>query len=586
LRQTGLEPGDVEVKTAAGGLPQSVPETLSAFANGAGGTLILGLSEADEFRPVAGFDAERVRESLAQACHEKMSPPVRGPIEVEDFEGARVIRLDVDELDPLDKPCFVTSRGEYNGSFIRGGDGDRRLTRYEVTQLLSNRSQPTFDLEVVADATLDDLDSKLVDATIAHATERTPRAFGGNVERATALARLGAARKQAGTSRPTLAGLLSLGTYPQQFFPQLFVSFVALPAVRMGEVGPDGERFLDNVTVDGPIPVVLAETVTALRRNMNRAAIIRGLGREDRYDYPLETIRELIVNALMHRDYSPESRGTQIQIELYPDRLVVRSAGGLFGDVTVDALGASTVMSTSRNAALAKLLADVPLEDRPTETIVENRGSGLLRAVESLRRAGMSPPEFDAQPGRLEVIIPRTALLSPETIEWIGSLGLPHLSDEQHLALAMMRNAGRVNTATLRTWGVEASAAGRALRELVDRGIALRSGGKRYATYHLTGHAASPATPPLASATSGGLSRTAPAPQPLTRPDVEADLDPIVGAIEAGEVTARGISEHLDIGYQTVLRRLRLLIERGVITPTRPTQSRKQSYQLTNREEK
>lgn len=588
LRQTGLEPADVEVKAAAGGLPQSVPDTLSAFANGTGGTLILGLSEADEFRPVAGFDAARVRESLAQACHERMTPPVRGPIEVLDFEGVQIVRLDVDELDPLDKPCFVTSRGEYNGSFIRGSDGDRRLSRYEVTQLLSNRSQPTFDLEVVADATLDDLDPKLVDATIAHAADRTPRAFGGNVERLTALERLGAARKQAGTPRPTLAGLLSLGTYPQQFFPQLFLSFVALPGVRMGEVGPDGERFVDNVTADGPIPAMLAEAATALRRNMNRAAIVRGLGREDRYDYPLEAIRELVVNALMHRDYSPESRGTQIQVELYPDRLIVRSTGGLYGDVTADALGASTAMSTSRNAALAKLLADVPLENRPTETIVENRGSGLLRVVESLRRAGMSPPEFDAQPGRLEVTIPRTALLSPDTIEWIGSLGLPHLNDEQHLALAMMRNAGRVNTATLRTWGVEEAAAGRALRELVDSGIAHRTGGKRYATYHLADHHATlPSTRPTSAAPSGGAARAAaPAPQLPTTTGANTDLDPIVEAIEAGEVTAHGISEHLGIGYQTILRRLKILIERGVVTPTHPPQSRKRTYELTNTEEK
>lgn len=105
---------------------------------------------------------------------------------------------------------------------------------------------------------------------------------------------------------------------------------------KWGELGPEGERFLENVTVDGPIPVILQEVTAALRRNMSRAAIVRGLGREDRYDYPTEVIRELVTNALMHRDYSPESRGTQVQIELYPDRLVVKNEGGLSGGVTVD----------------------------------------------------------------------------------------------------------------------------------------------------------------------------------------------------------------------------------------------------------
>ena len=184
----------------------------------------------------------------------------------------------------------------------------------------------------------------------------------------------------------------------------------------------------------------------------------------------------------MHRDYSPDGRGTQIQIELYPDRLVVKSPGGLHGNVNPDELGTSVVTSTSRNGALAKLLADVTLPDTRSQTIVENRGSGLLRVMAALRRAGMSPPQFDVSPGRVHVTVPRNALLSPETIEWIGALGLGDLTDEQHLALAMMRNSGRATSAMLRSWGVEALAAGRALRDLVDRGIAEQIGGNRNAS--------------------------------------------------------------------------------------------------------
>jgi ATP-dependent DNA helicase RecG len=572
IRRLGMEPEEVEVKAAVGGLPKSVPETLSAFANGSGGTLLLGLSEDDDFTPAAGFKAAPIRESLAQACAEKVSPPIRSAIDIVEFEGAHLVRLDVDEIDPLEKPCFVVDRGEYNGSFVRGGDGDRRLSRYEVTQLLLGRSQPTFDLEVVPGATMEDLDDDLVRATIGHAAERAQRTF-GSVDTVTALRRLGAIASDGDTIRPTLGGLLCLGEYPQQFFPQLFISFVALPGMRMGETGPGGERFLDNVTVDGPIPEMLSEVSHALRRNMNRAAVIRGLGREDRYDYPLEVIRELVVNALMHRDYSPESRGTQIQLELYPDRLVVRSPGGLHGDVTRDLLGTDAITSTSRNASLAKLLADVPTVEDPRETVVENRGSGLVRVVEALRRAGMSPPEFDVGPGRMTVTVPRNALLSPETIEWISSLGLGRLDNEYHLALAMMRNAGRASTAMLRVWGVESAVAGRVLRDLVDRGLAVRVGGRRYATYQLAAD-----TPTLLEIL--GPSSTAANRSPSS--GIEADLAAIEQAIRAGYVTARAISQHLDIGYQTVLRRLKVLHERGVVERTSPARSSKQSYRLTS----
>lgn len=327
---------------------------------------------------------------------------------------------------------------------------------------------------------MDDLDPQAVEQALRHAADRSPRAFDG-MDTVTGLTRLGAVLHRDGVPRPTLAGLLTLGIYPQQFFPQLFASVVVLPSTQMGEPGPDGERFLENVTVDGPIPVILHEVTAVLRRNMSRASIVRGLGREDRYGYPIEVIRELVANALMHRDYSPESRGTQVQIELYPDRLVVKSPGGLFGGVTVDELGPDRIESKSRNATLAKLLADVPLPDRPNETIAENRGSGLVTAVAALRRAGMSPPEFDAQPGRLTVTVPRTALLAPETVAWISDLGLSGLSDAHHLALAIMHSSGRVSVAMLRAWGVSESEARRAVQDLVGRGVALRTGGKRYA---------------------------------------------------------------------------------------------------------
>ena len=311
------------------------------------------------------------------ACANKIEPPCRAPIEIEEFEDALVVRLDVPELDPVEKPCFVSTRGAYGGSFIRGGDGDRRLSHYEVTQLLSNRSQPTFDRETVAGSTEADLDDELVAACLARVRRRVP-AF-RNIAREQLLVRLGIVAPDAeGVLRPTLAGLLCLGVYPQQFFPQLFGSFVVLPRLRMGELSPDGRRFLDNATITGPIPEMVADVVAFAIRNMRAGAIIVGTGREDRYDYPLSVIRELIVNALMHRDYSPAARGAQVQVELYPDRLVVMSPGGLFGSITVADLGSEEHPTTSRNETLAALLADV--EDRISrdQPLCENRGSGLL----------------------------------------------------------------------------------------------------------------------------------------------------------------------------------------------------------------
>jgi ATP-dependent DNA helicase RecG len=110
-----------------GGLPKSVRDTLSAFSNDRGGTLILGLEEKHDFRPAPGFDAARIRDALAAACNDDLHPPVRAEIEIVSLEDALVVVAEVGELDPRFKPCYVAARGEYNGSFTRvrwTGPGD------------------------------------------------------------------------------------------------------------------------------------------------------------------------------------------------------------------------------------------------------------------------------------------------------------------------------------------------------------------------------------------------------------------------------------------------------------------------------
>ena len=553
----------------ARGLPQSVGETISAFANGGGGTLILGLAESDGFRPAPGFSATRIRDALAWVCHQDMEPPVRSDIEIVEFEQAQVVTLSVPPLDPILRPSYVKRLGAYEGSFIRGGDGDRRLTAYEITQLLSNRGQPTADAAIVPNAVLADLDPDRVATLLRRLRARPGRAF-IDVDDERALVRAGAAAVGSdGVPRPTLAGLLCLGSYPQQFVPQLFVSFVALPSRTIGDALDDGTRFLDNVTCDGTIPDVLLGVLQAARRNMRTAAVIRGTGREDRYDYPTEVIRELVVNALMHRDYSELSRGTQVQVELYPDRFVVKSPGGLYGSVVPSQLGIEEVSST-RNAVLAKLLAEIP--DADGMPVSENRGSGLSRVMVRLRKAGMSPPVFDATPGHLHVAVPQHALLDPPTVAWIAELSSHGLSDDQHIALALMRSTGAVSNEMLRAWGVDSYNATAALRDLVDRGLAMKFGGRRYATYELL------QTPILVTAPRGQ--------QPLGPPGqrarrIDSELGAVIEAVRAGNLSTRTIADRLGLSYATTTRRINRLLADGRISATAPAHSQARTFIVT-----
>ncbi|WIG17202.1 ATP-binding protein [Kocuria rosea] len=578
LRRRGAEPTQVEVKAAAGGMPKSLKETLSAFSNGEGGIVLLGLSEDEDFTPVASFDADAIRDAAAGMAADSMTPAVRCEIAIEPFEGARIVRIDVPEMNSGEKPCYVTARGVYGGSYLRVGDGDRKLTQYEVTQLLANQGQPTDDQQPVREAALADLDPQAVSALLTRVRERSPRAFAG-VSDDVALTRLGVLVRDGENLVPSLAGLLCLGIYPQQFFPQLNVTFVALPGTTMGETTQDGRRFLDNQTVDGPLPVMVQDAVAAVERNMLRGAVIQGAGRSDRYEYPLEAVRELVVNALMHRDYGPLARGTQVQIELYADRLVVKNPGSLYGGVEVGGLGADEITS-SRNGLLARLLSDVELPGR-REVVCENRGSGIPRIMATLRAAGMTPPEFEATLSHVKVTVPRHALLDTDTVEWIASLGVTGLTDAQHMALAMLHHGTEVSNERLRSWGLDSREATAALTDLVDRGLAERSGGRRYARYQLSpdvalssrvaGPDVDPSSPPERSA-----------PRPGGTIVLDEDLESVLRAVGAEGLDAtRPVAAHLGWTYSRTLSRINELIGRGMLEATAPPTSRKRRYRVT-----
>lgn len=393
-QRIGSDAAEVEVKAAANGLPKDIVKTLSAFANKSGGTVICGLSEQDGFVPATGFDAKRISASLAQACSDKMEPPVRADIRIEDFKGSLVVIAAIPETAPYLKPCYIKARGPYDGSFVRTGEGDRHLSRYEVDRLMEERQQPRFDAGIVEEATLEDFDQELVQGFLRRERAVSPRVFAGLSDQDSLLSMGVTKRDGSGSTRPTLAGLMALGRHPQQYFPRANVTFAVFPGTSKEALAEDGARFLDSRTIIGPVPVMIAETLACVRRNMNIASYVDGGARHDVPDYPEVAVREAVANALMHRDYSPEGLGSQVQVNMYADRLEVINPGGLYGMVTVDNIGEYGA-SSARNQFLSRILESTPYPEGYPERgyVVENKGTGFAQMQAALKARQLPPPE-------------------------------------------------------------------------------------------------------------------------------------------------------------------------------------------------
>ena len=390
MRSIGVDLQRFEVKSSKKELTKDLPRTLSAFSNGSGGIVICGLSEKDGFTPVDGFNPASIQDSLANICTESTVPPVRPQIQILPFEGQALVVATIPELRPVDKPCYVKASGMYGGSYIRTGDGDRHLTQYEVDRLLEEHRQPQYDIEMVEGADLSDLDDVLIDGLLKRERRVHARNF-ASLDDESCLIRLGVARKDSrGIAHPTLAGILALGKYPQEFYPRLNVSFACYPGISKSDISNSGQRLVDSASLVGPIPQMVEDAIAAVGRNTRVGAVINGAFRKDVLDYPVVALREALVNALMHRDYSPMSQGTPVQVDLYADRLEITNPGGLYGNVTIESLGKDGITST-RNQYLSNLLESTPFGDG--SFVAENRGTGYQVIGAELADALMPPPE-------------------------------------------------------------------------------------------------------------------------------------------------------------------------------------------------
>ena len=394
LRKIGKDTQDCEVKEAAGEVPNSLLETISAFANGQGGTILLGLSERNGFTFVNGFDATKAQDALI-SLGKKLSPIIRPSTEIVSFEGNNILAAFIEPLPLEEKPCYVFSKGKYNGSFIRSCDGDRQFTRYEIDRLLEFSRQPQWDARIVEDAIMEDLDNKLVQALVQRQREIHPRVFERMGEEKLLSNMRVIVADEEGKLRPTLAGLLALGVYPQKYFPRLVVTFARYLGKRNEKAALfEGLRFLDSRTLVGPIPVMIADAVECVRKNMRIGAKIEGAFRKDVPDYPLAAVREAVANSLQHRDYSAQGNASPVVLNMYDDCLEVINPGGLYGRMTVEDLG-KPGKTASRNAFLSAILEATPYGSEGF--VVENRGSGLVSINNELEKDGLQPARFHSK---------------------------------------------------------------------------------------------------------------------------------------------------------------------------------------------
>jgi len=457
----------VEVKLASGGIP-SLAETLSAFGNmPSGGTVILGVEESAGFAITGVADIASLEAGIAAQARTAVSPPVHTDFDVVDIEGKSVLVVTVTGLPAADKPCRTHGK-----AYLRQADGDYAMSAQEIAQMVTMQDRPRHDAVVMEGSAIDDLDAELTNRFLAESRASSRRLAEHNDGE---VLRLRNVARQTGL---TLAGLYAMGSYPQQFAPCLAVTAAAAPIA-------DGQRISDLAHLSGPIPDLLEQSVDWVRRNTRTAVAFGADGHGvDQPEIPLVAVRELVANALIHRDLSPWTQSKGVEIRLLPDRLVVTNPGGLWG-VSREQLG-----TPRGKSAVNEFLYDMCRSIRTDSghRIVEGEGGGIREAIQALRQAGLAEPIFVDTGVSFTAIIYRPATALPPT----PSMGASHspwpaaAGNAQTVLAALAGNPCSILELTQRT-GLTRRQVKYALDRLVESGQVIINGGQgnRFTTYRL-----------------------------------------------------------------------------------------------------
>lgn len=380
----------VELKKAGQGAPEKIYDTLSSFSNQyGGGTIIFGIDEKNNYDICGVYDAQDLQVKVTQKALQ-MEPAVRPIFTVTEYSGKTVVSAEISEVDTNDKPCFYKAAGRLRGSYIRVGESDEPMSEYEVYSFEAYKKKIRDELRTVERSSVDDFNKETLEEyflKIRHAKENLAK---HSPEKILALQGL------TNEGIPTVAGLMVLGDYPQAFFPQMSITAMVVDGTVFGELGGSGERFIDNKRIDGTIPQMLEEAMAFVRRNIRIATIINNNGvREDRPEYPLKAVREVVLNALIHRDYSVHTEDSPIRIILYKDRMEVENPGGLYGRLSIGDLG--KVPADTRNPFIASNL-EIMIN-------TENRFSGIPTILQEMADAGLRPPVFESRRGNFKVTL-------------------------------------------------------------------------------------------------------------------------------------------------------------------------------------
>ena len=436
---------------------------VTALYNTRGGTIVFGVE--DETRQLVGVaNPQGIEEGIVNILRARCSLDVMPIIEVFSHQGKEFVVVTCPQ--GARKPYLIS--GETR-PYVRVGASNREAQDEELRRLYIEGSEGGFEALPCRDATMADLSERLIAAYIRQRETTSGQRLGLSGEET--LRSLGCLVQRGETSLPTHAGVALFAEEPQRLIGQTEMACVRFKGV-------DVVSYIDRRDLRGPLYQLVDDAEQFIYRHMKIGRRIEGFAGIEYREYPPEAVREAIVNAVVHRDYS--RRGQRIRVFMFDDRIEVYSPGTLPPGVSLEKMRRLEPQSVLRNPIIVGVFRDLG------SRYIERLGTGVRRMALSMESHGLPKPHFEEVGSEF-----RVTLVGPGERFMTSAEPLPPwargLNERQMEAVLYVGEHGQMTNREYQDLhGVSRETAKRDLRELVETKLLRPEGRGRGLHYVLT----------------------------------------------------------------------------------------------------
>ncbi len=389
-RFTEGETENIEYKIDIPPKSDSYMKTVVAFANGKGGRIIFGVQ--DNTWEVHGFSRDEIfsrMDAVTNAIYDSCEPKIIPSVSLQEVDGNYIVIVEISS--GPQRPYCIKSQGMIDGVYIRVSGTTRKASLYQIQEMILHTQNRYFDQEKVDRRLTDEEIDALCERLYTHAIEQCPN----DSERAQ-IRKIGKSQfisyklvvEQGDKCYATNGYQLLEGRSDE--YPDATIQCAVFK-------GKTRDVFITRKEFSGSIDMQVESAYDFVLEHIDMGARFEGLGRQDIYELPIRSIREMITNAVCHRSYLCPGK---IQVALYDDRLEVTSPGMLDQDLTIEKI--KTGQSKIRNRGIAQVFAYMHM--------IEGWGSGIPDLLRDAQKYGLPEPTLEDRGSDFRINLYRKAL--------------------------------------------------------------------------------------------------------------------------------------------------------------------------------